>query len=337
MFFAALRGNMVAAHKVSRLLNALGALGVSAPKVLTPVLAGLVALIVSGDLAPPHCLAATSTIRKMVETVVVSKDSPDLCPELIGLVVRPLSDWVYGLAEKTVAADEHALSLLVLEIARTTVSVFSKLEVATQEQYLVDLFARYQAAALQTGSSPATLALCRLLPLFSAAICSCWPQTKLPIDNLGAFLESLAAACLATDSITQRDAGFEIIASVINKTGDVKSRGELTQVILRQAELSDLNSQSVSPVLLRHWMARALVSCNDKNGYDCVHWLLDLISRSSVHSVTAAEGFSIILGEHDWSVTTATHAVFRILSKQRFYATVVPSITAKFQSTTDDQ
>ncbi|KAJ1827629.1 hypothetical protein LPJ56_001572, partial [Coemansia sp. RSA 2599] len=344
LFFEAMRDKLIAVQKVSHLLNALGAIGVSAMKILVPVLKGLSDLVVSGDLAPPHCLATVSTIRKVIEAVVVgSKESniEDLCAELIGTVISSLSDWVYSLAHSSSNGQrQHAVALLVLEISRAVVATLSRLSESSQAEYLAPLFEKYQEIALKPHSSAladgeATVSAQLLLPFFSAAVCSCWPQTKLPASDLNEFVGGLAIAGLNTVLQEQRDASFEIIASIINKTGDAKQRGEMAQRVIRSAEECDGTAASV---LARHWLARALVSRNDKAGYEIVNWLLDLISsHSSPHSTVAAEGFAIVLGDHDWSITQSTHGVIKILSKQRFYATVVPQITSKFKAADDEQ
>ncbi|KAJ2828746.1 hypothetical protein IWW50_001224, partial [Coemansia erecta] len=149
------------------------------------------------------------------------------------------------------------------------------------------------------------------------------------------YLGDLAAAALKTTNTVHRDVCFEIIAATINKAS-VGTRGELAQSVLERVNGADDDDAGVAPILLRHWLARALVNCNDKLGYECVRWLLGQITRGSPHSVEAAEGFNIILGDHDWAVTPNTHGVFKLLSKQRFYATVVPEITSSFKSASND-
>ncbi|KAJ2783420.1 hypothetical protein GGI15_002596 [Coemansia interrupta] len=334
MFFSALRENVIAVQRVSHLLNALGAIGVSASKILVPVLNGLVEIVTSGELAPPHCLATVSTIRKMIEAIIVARDGASMCHELISSVVSPLSDWVHQTAGKSTG--EHAISLLVLEIARTTVSTFSNLDSESQQQYLEPLIARYQAVATtaHTEGAESGSPHIQLLPLFASAICSCWPQTKLPVDDLAVFIGNLSAVAVTTNSQIQRDASFEIIASVVNKTSDSKQRSALAQAALDRADHA-AEPCSLAHVLLRNWLARALVKCSDKRGYEMVSWLLEQITSASPHATAAAEGFSIILGDHDWSVTAQTHGVIKVLSKQRFYATVVPQLTSQFQVGSD--
>ncbi|KAJ2857780.1 hypothetical protein FB639_005970, partial [Coemansia asiatica] len=157
LFFEAMRDKLIAVQKVSHLLNALGAIGVSASRILVPVLKGLSDLVVSGELAPPHCLATVSTIRKVIEAVVaVSKDgnkesNADLCAKLIGTVIGSLSDWVYGLAQLS-SNGEQAVSLLVLEISRAVVATLSRIDEISQAEYLSPLFEKYHGIALQTYS-----------------------------------------------------------------------------------------------------------------------------------------------------------------------------------------
>ncbi|KAJ2505583.1 hypothetical protein IWW47_001985, partial [Coemansia sp. RSA 2052] len=326
LFLAALNEDMVAAHKVARLLNALGSISVAASDTLMPVLQGLVSLATAGRLASSHCLAVIETVRKVLEAAVKANIDTKLSAELYAAIASPLTDWAYDLA----GSSKDVSPAVVVEIARALVATFSKLEAKAQGQLLEPLFSKY-AGVLLAPSEPGN-GLCQLLPVFSAAMCSCKPDTKLPTDDLEAFVGSLAAAALDSDSQVRRDVCFEILASVLNKTKDTKLRSNLTQCILQCA----VTKSGVSVVLLHQWVARALVSCNDKSGYDSVRWLLEQIKQASPHAVQAAEGFNIILGEHDWAVTPATHSVFKVLAKQRFYSTVVPEITSGFQSTSDD-
>ncbi|KAJ2723725.1 hypothetical protein GGI07_002434 [Coemansia sp. Benny D115] len=348
MFFKALSEPVVAMQRVARLLNALGALGVSASKILIPALQGLVDIAVSGSLAPVHCLAAASTVRKMVEAVI-AKDSKEigLCAELFAKVVVPLAGWVKQVAQLPEHGG-HALELLVLEIARATTAVFSRLDSEAQAQHLGAIFAEYQAIALLVpgpgvNSNENPLALCQLLPLFSAIVCACRPQTLLPVDNLPVFLGDLAAVSLASENTVQQKSAFEIISSVINKTASIKERSDLTQAVFQKVPASKDGSSTVESatpncIRLHQWVARALVNCNDKRGYESVSWLLDQISSnaSAQASVEAAQGLDIILGDHDWCITAATHGVLKVLAKQRFYSTVVPQIKIRFNEAADD-
>ncbi|KAJ2804396.1 hypothetical protein H4S07_004236, partial [Coemansia furcata] len=320
LFLAALNEDMVAAHKVARLLNALGSISVAAPSTLLPVLQGLVSLVTAGRLATSHSQATIETIRKVLEAAMAA--NAQRSAELYAAIISPLTDWIHGLA----AASQDIPRMLVVEIARALVTLFSRLEVGAQEQLLEPLFAKYVALL---GPDESAGGLSQLLPVFSAAVCSCRPETKLPVDSLDAFVSSLAVSALAGGGQVRRDVCFEIIASVLNKTKDAKLRNSLTQCVLRH------EGQGVPLVLLHQWVARALISCNDKGGYDSVRWLLEQIKQASPYAAEAAEGFNIILGEHDWAVTPATHGVFKVLAKQRFYSTVVPEITAGFQSTDD--
>ncbi|KAJ2493632.1 hypothetical protein IWW37_000498 [Coemansia sp. RSA 2050] len=327
LFLAALNEDMVAAHKVARLLNALGSISVAAQGTLMPVLQGLVSLVTAGRLASSHCLAAIETIRKVLEAAMAANTNAERNAKLFATVVSPLTEWVDSLA----STNQDVPPKLVAEVARALVALFSKLEAAAQDQLLKPMFAKYEAELLSSKGSDD--GICQVLPMFSAAVCACRPETKLPVDSLDRLVSSLAVSALASGSQVRRDVCLEIIASTLNKTKDSKQRSSLTQAVLRH---TDGAGQSVSVVLLHQWVARALVNCNDKGGYDCVRWLLDQIKQESPHAAIAAEGFNIILGEHDWAVKPTTHGVFKVLAKQRFYSTVVPELTAGFQSTSDD-
>ncbi|KAJ2186291.1 hypothetical protein GGH18_004195, partial [Coemansia sp. RSA 530] len=327
MFFTALCEDMVAVHKIASLLNALGAIGVAASKVLLPILDGLASVITTGSLALSHYVPTITTIRKMIETTAATTNGDTVCPELMTKVVAPLLSWISE-SPDTGHQNQHSI---VVEIAKATAAVFSKLDTETQGQYLKPVFDRYSAIALDPDNTSDPL--CQLLPLYSALVCACTPQTKLPVEDLSRYLGGLASAALKTTSAVHRDVSFEIIAATINKA-NAGTRGELTKSVL---ECADKVESGVAHILLRHWLARALVNCNDKAGYECVRWLLGQITQGSMYSTEAAEGFNIILGNHDWSVTPATHGVFKLLSKQRFYATVVPEITSSFKSASDDK
>ncbi|KAJ2706346.1 hypothetical protein H4R19_005021, partial [Coemansia spiralis] len=311
---------------VSRLLNALGAIGVASPKALLSVLAGLAAVLTSGGLAAAHHVAAAMTVRKMVGAGAALSSAADICPSLVATAVDPLSDWAYGASQRGSPIDDDA----VLEIARAMAAAYSCLDAEAQERHLGPLFDRHAETARKPAS--ASDANSRLLPLFSAAVCACRPQTRLPVDDPGQFLGELAAAALATDRPIHRDACLEIIAAAINKAPSAAQRSQLAAPVLQCAAAAT----GPAATTLRQWVARALVSCNDKVGYECVRWLLAQITDDSAHAVAAADGFSTILCSHDWAVAPATHGVFKVLAKQRFYAVVVPEITSSFRSAQSD-
>ncbi|KAJ2632073.1 hypothetical protein H4R22_001533 [Coemansia sp. RSA 1290] len=325
LFLDALCEDMVAAHKVSRLLNALGAIGIAASNVLLTILDGIGKIVVADKLNSSHCLLAVTTIRKMVETAVAKDNAADTSLELLNNMVNPLLEWVCKTDVTTYANWQQ----IVVELAKAAVAVFSKVEQKEQEQRLVALFDRYSAVAL-SPSQTSTDGQYQTLPIFSAMLCACWPQTNIPVEDKSAFVGDLAAVALSTQNDIQRDVCFEILASIINKCTSVE-RSKLTKSVFDRAE----KDCGLAGILLRHWLARALIACNDQAGYECVRWLLAQITQRS-YSEQAADGFNIILGNHDWAVTPETHGVFRLLFKQRFYATVVPEITSSFKDANDD-
>ncbi|KAJ1964135.1 hypothetical protein GGI12_001619 [Dipsacomyces acuminosporus] len=326
MFFDALRADVVAASKVSRLLNALGAISVAASKMFLPVLEGLAQLVLADGLVSSHHPAAMATIRKAIEATVLTKDADvaAVSSQLVAAIVEPVARWAYASA----SAGASVQPAVVAEISRCIVSLFSRLDVESQERYVSSLFSSYYSVIVEVEGPTANLK--QLLPLFSAAICSCLPDARLPVQDPTAFVAELARVALVDSNKTHRDACLEIIASMINKTKDSKARA-----LLVQAALSSPGSGS-SLILLHQWVARALVSCNDKQGYDSVRWLFDQITQASEFAAQAAKGFEIVLGDHGWSVSKATHGVFKLLFKQRFYATVLPEITSKFKSSQSD-
>ncbi|KAJ2790724.1 hypothetical protein H4R21_006453, partial [Coemansia helicoidea] len=184
MFFGALCEDAVAAHQVARLLNALGAIGVASPKALLAVLAGLTAAVTSGGLAPAHHAAAATTIRKMVGAGAALGSAADLCPRLAATAVDPLADWAHGASQRGAPVADD----VVLEIARAIAAAYSGLDVEAQERHLERLFGRYA----ETAQAPASGADGRLLPLFSAAVCACRPQARLPVADPAQLLGALA-------------------------------------------------------------------------------------------------------------------------------------------------
>ncbi|KAJ1728308.1 hypothetical protein LPJ61_004100, partial [Coemansia biformis] len=221
MFFSALCEDVVEAHKVARLLNTLGAIGVAATGALLPVLSGLTLAVTSGRLLPAHHVAAATTIRKMVDAGAARSTDAGICPSLVAAAVDPLADWAYDAGRQGAQVADG----VVLEIAKATAAAYSKLDVDAQEQHLTLYFDRYAEAAL--NPTAASGAVRRLLPLYSAAVCACRPQTRLPVDDLDQYLCKLASAALATDSPIHRDSCLEIVATVINKTASAAQRAHL--------------------------------------------------------------------------------------------------------------
>ncbi|KAJ2627963.1 hypothetical protein IW137_005524, partial [Coemansia sp. RSA 1287] len=128
MFFTALCEDMVAVHKIASLLNALGAIGVAASKVLLPILDGLASVITTGSLALSHYVPTITTIRKMIETTAATTNGDTVCPELMTKVVAPLLSWISE-SPDTGHQNQHSI---VVEIAKATAAVFSKLDTETQ-------------------------------------------------------------------------------------------------------------------------------------------------------------------------------------------------------------
>lgn len=314
MYFDSLCEDIVSVAKVSRLLDSLGAIGVASRQMLVPVVQGLTSLVAISS----HYATVAGTIRRIVETAAKANNSQDICSKLLTTAVTPLSDWCFE------RADKDGMGRVVGEVAKTLVAVFSQLPEETQTACLKPLFDRYQSTLL--GSQDYQ----QLLPLFSAAICSCRPETQLPVDDVERWVGQVAVASQATEDVDHQTACLEIIASVLNKTKDVQQRHRITDTVVKTAN-------GKSGIRLRQWIGRALVACNDKEGYTSVDWLLSLIKKGDSGGLMAADGFGIILGEHSWSVTKETHGVIRRLSKQRFYSTIVPELSSSFDESRDDQ
>ncbi|KAJ2758801.1 hypothetical protein H4S06_002533 [Coemansia sp. BCRC 34490] len=324
--------------RVSRLLNALGAIGVAAPNVLLALLQGLVTLVISGRLAQTHLLPAVTTVRKIVEAATSPSDSAALSQEILLLAAAPLADWAVESTGAPSGNQQRPSSQLITEIAKAIVAVFSKLDPEVQTEKLKPLFERLFPAIADSSADQ----LIPALPLFSAAVCSCWPQTVLPVPDVVAFVDGLTTVALTTADEMRRTACLEIVATVVNKTKASAIRAQLADLILKRGnDGSSSEASDSSLVLLYQWAARGLVACNDNAGYECVRRLVALITSQNSSSLSsspqaarlAADGFGIVLGSHAWAVSPAAHGVFKLLAKQRLYATVLPEITAGFSNT----
>ncbi|ORX66826.1 hypothetical protein DL89DRAFT_295189 [Linderina pennispora] len=310
----ALTADTVAASKVARLLDVLGAVAVASRSLVATIVTSICEVLITG-LQPAFRVAAMTTVRKIIDATLAAKSDPELVTHLAASVMQPVAQWMLQL----VGQQESVPLPLVVEFAKCEVALFSNLDAAAQEKTGEYWFDTYRSVIVDASNAQAEAK--SLLPLWRFLI-------------VAAFLGDLSHAALATENAIQRDACFEIISSVVNKTKDAKVRAQLVQTVLDKAVSADSPADPL--VLLHQWIARALVTCNDRLGYDSVRWLFGLIDAKSELSTQAAEGFSVILGDHDWSVTKPTHGVFRLLFKQRFYATVLPEITARFNAATDD-
>ncbi|KAJ2581904.1 hypothetical protein EV177_010371, partial [Coemansia sp. RSA 1804] len=186
--------------------------------------------------------------------------------EILLLAVAPLADWA---AESTGAPSgnqQRPSSQLITEIAKAIVAVFSKLDPEVQTERLKPLFERLFPAIADSSADQ----LIPVLPLFSAAVCSCWLQTVLPVPDVVSFVDGLTTVALTTTDEMRRTACLEIVATVVNKTKASAIRAQLADLILKRGNDGSLSEASDSSlVLLYQWAARGLVACNDNAGYEC--------------------------------------------------------------------
>uniref|UniRef100_H2ZLN5 MMS19 nucleotide excision repair protein n=1 Tax=Ciona savignyi TaxID=51511 RepID=H2ZLN5_CIOSA len=82
------------------------------------------------------------------------------------------------------------------------------------------------------------------------------------------------------------------------------------------------------------WVSKALVISNHPETLVFVKHLLFMLGDSGVGAVAAA-GFDIVLRESKEVLCTSSHAVIKLMHKQRFFLLVMPEILSMFKSSVD--
>lgn len=151
-------------------------------------------------------------------------------------------------------------------------------------------------------------------------------------DMAGLLLDLIYRCVLSTEPATHQ-AYLRHLALLVNKflsKQDVPIAERLIDSLL-EGENTEL--QSLSPPIIRtiFWLSKALILRLAPATTHILTSLLALLSSLDQEtSATAAQGFSIILGEDD--IISATNgATIRLLCRQRLFTTVIPLISTRIR------
>ncbi|CDM33031.1 hypothetical protein DTO012A8_3557 [Penicillium roqueforti] len=151
-------------------------------------------------------------------------------------------------------------------------------------------------------------------------------------DMAGLLLDLIYRCVLSTEPATHQ-AYLRHLALLVNKflsKQDVPIAERLIDSLL-EGENTEL--QSLSPPIIRtiFWLSKALILRLAPATTHILTSLLALLSSPDQEtSATAAQGFSIILGEDD--IISATNgATIRLLCRQRLFTTVIPLISTRIR------
>lgn len=151
-------------------------------------------------------------------------------------------------------------------------------------------------------------------------------------DMAGLLLDLIYRCILSTEPATHQ-AYLRHLALLVNKflsKQDVPIAERLIDSLL-EGENTEL--QSLSPPIIRtiFWLSKALILRLAPATTHILTSLLALLSSPDQEtSATAAQGFSIILGEDD--IISATNgATIRLLCRQRLFTTVIPLISTRIR------
>ncbi|KAJ5971337.1 Armadillo-like helical [Penicillium vulpinum] len=158
---------------------------------------------------------------------------------------------------------------------------------------------------------------------------------KIPHTNpdMSALLLDLVHRSVSSTEPATHQAYLRHLALLVNKflsKQDVTIAEKLFDSLLQSR---DTESQSLSPATIRtiFWLSKALILRIAPTTTHIITSLLALLSSQDQQtSATAAQGFSIILGEDD--ILSATNgATIRLLCRQRLFTTVIPLISSRIR------
>ncbi|KAJ5193311.1 hypothetical protein N7449_009453 [Penicillium cf. viridicatum] len=151
-------------------------------------------------------------------------------------------------------------------------------------------------------------------------------------DMSGLLLDLVHRAVSSTEPATHQ-AYLRHLALLVNKflsKQDLPIAEKLFDSLLQG---QDTESQSLNPATIRtiFWVSKALILRLAPTTTHVLTSLLALLSSPAQQtSTTAAQGFSIILGEDD--ILSATNgATIRLLCRQRLFTTVIPLISSRIR------
>lgn len=151
-------------------------------------------------------------------------------------------------------------------------------------------------------------------------------------DMSGLLLDLVHRAVSSTDPATHQ-AYLRHLALLVNKflsKQDVAIAEKLFDSLLQS---QDTESQSLNPATIRtiFWLSKALILRLAPSTTHILTSLLTILSSPDQQtSATAAQGFSIVLGEDD--ILSATNgATIRLLCRQRLFTTVIPLISSRIR------
>lgn len=172
-------------------------------------------------------------------------------------------------------------------------------------------------------------------PLLSSALIPIKREVNLPLDSLSEFATTLTHWTTQTDSTeTEQAASKHLLANLVNKR--VEDLSDYTKYLLAEWNQRTSTDSTANTIFISiiQWIAKGLVCRNDNLGVELVTKFLDLISSNSVYADTVAGVIGGIANDNNDGVLDKkhSHAVSRILYKQRFFDVVFPDVVERYES-----
>ncbi|TIA93584.1 hypothetical protein E3P99_00068 [Wallemia hederae] len=173
------------------------------------------------------------------------------------------------------------------------------------------------------------------LPLLASALIAVRREVALPLDSLSDFATKLTQWTTQPEStIPEQVASQHLLANLVNKR--IEKMPEYTTYLLaewnqRTSEDSQANTAFIHIV---QWIAKGLICRNDKLGVELVMKFLDLIASNSVYADRVAGVIGGIANDNNDGILDKkhSHAVSRILYKQKFFDVIFPEVVARYES-----
>ncbi|KAL7746494.1 hypothetical protein RI367_008144 [Sorochytrium milnesiophthora] len=246
---------------------------------------------------------------------------------------------VPALVTRAVAASQSPASALVSldgaeALGRIAGRVMRKCNPQEQSeliQYMFDVFLGQGSCDFRPFSMDADGPQQVLTTVLSRTIGNLRPEVSVPVASLDTFLSEMVSTASQCQSVALSTASSQIVACVLNKLPDSQLNATMQAIPGLQTLLNP--DAAMSP--LYFWVTKALVMRTNKVGSALVDRLIAALASPEV-GLLAAEGFGVVVGDHDDILNRHSFANVKVLYKQRLFNTTLPKIVAGFQQDTSE-
>lgn len=183
----------------------------------------------------------------------------------------------------------------------------------------------------QPLSPAAPYAQQNISPIFASVVGSCRRDVELPIQDVCAFLETLAKDSVTTENEEQRLAYLRTIGSMVNKVQDSSKLDAFLSGPIKSLwdGISSVDEKQRRPrMLLYAWIIKGLVLRSHNAGYQ----MLDNIVKAMQDGFDFAEAFQVIVTPDEQVLNRQSFADVRLLYQQRLFNFLLPRLLNGFKT-----